>query len=316
MTRYLPLRRGFTLIELLVVIAIIAILIGLLLPAVQKVREAAARMSCQNNLKQLGLGLHNYQSTTGYFPPGALRSPATGTVTPFYQKFGVTTNGVRHSWSIFVLPYIEQDNLYRQYNLNADWAAAANQAVRETPVKTFICASSPGGGARFYQKTVNGVVIRAAAGDYGPNNGYGADLEGLGLVDASADRTGILKVNASYSVPEIGDGTSNTILLSECAGRPDRYQAGRLVSTGTQLDGGWADHDNEYIVHGYSADGSTSPGPCHTNCTNNNEVYSFHSGGANHVMADGSVRFIRASMDIRQFVKLVTRNGQEVITDN
>src|SRR5689334_17215175 len=113
---------GFTLIELLVVIAIIAILIGLLLPAVQKVREAAARMSCQNNLKQLGLGLHNYQATTGYFPPGALRSPASGAVGPFFLKFGVTTNNVRHSWSVFVLPYIEQDNVYKLYSINADWA--------------------------------------------------------------------------------------------------------------------------------------------------------------------------------------------------
>src|SRR5437867_7770593 len=104
--------------ELLVVIAIIAILIGLLLPALQKVREAAARMSCQNNLKQIGLALHSYQSQTGYFPPGALRSPATGTVGPFYRKFGVTTNNVRHSWAIFILPHMEQGNLYASYNLN------------------------------------------------------------------------------------------------------------------------------------------------------------------------------------------------------
>src|SRR5262245_11519468 len=106
-------RPGFTLIELLVVIAIIAILIGLLLPAVQKVREAAARMSCQNNLHQVGLGLHNYQTANGYFPPGALRSPNTGTVTPICTKFGVTRNGVRHNWAIFILPYVEQDNLYK-----------------------------------------------------------------------------------------------------------------------------------------------------------------------------------------------------------
>jgi prepilin-type N-terminal cleavage/methylation domain-containing protein/prepilin-type processing-associated H-X9-DG protein len=306
-------RRGFTLIELLVVIAIIAILIGLLLPAVQKVREAAARMSCKNNLKQIGLALHNYHDAKGYFPPGALRSPATGTVGPFYRKFGVTTNGVRHSWSVFALPYLEQENLIKGYDINSDWASAANQAARESPVKIMVCPSAPGAPPRFNQKTVNNVAIRAAGSDYGPNNAYGAELEAAGLVDAAVNRAGILQVNASWSIPEIIDGTSNTIMISECAGRPDRWQAGRMTVALGQNDGGWADHDNEYIVHGYTADGTDSPGPCHTNCTNNNEVYSFHTGGANHVFADGSVRFVSASMDIRQFVKLVTRNGQDVV---
>ena len=309
-------RRGFTLIELLVVIAIIAVLIGLLLPAVQKVREAAARMSCTNNLKQIGLGLHNYQSQNGYFPPGALRSPTSGTVGPFYQKFGVTALNVRHSWSVFVLPFMEQDNLYKQYTINADWASAANKPVIETPVKMFVCPTAPGGPTRTNNKTVNGVAVRAAAGDYAPNNGYDSALEGAGLVDVTVIRSGILQVNQSWSVPEIKDGTSNTILLSECAGRPDEWHAGKVFQVNGQTDGGWADHDNEYIVHGYTADGATATGPCHTNCTNNNEVYSFHQGGANHVMGDGSVRFIRSGMDIRQFVKLVTRSGGEVITQN
>src|SRR5262245_38367018 len=214
-------RRGFTLIELLVVIAIIAVLIGLLLPAVQKVRESAARMSCQNNLKQLGLGLHNYQATTGYFPPGALRAPNTGTVGPFYTKFGVTRNGVRHSWAIFVLPYVEQDNLYRLYNLNEDWAAAANDEVRQTWLKGMACPSTPGG-QRIFSRTVSiptgaggGTrTIQIAAGDYAPNNAYSADLEAAGLVDVAVNRGGVLEVNKSWSIPELLDGASNTILLS------------------------------------------------------------------------------------------------------
>jgi len=305
-------RVGFTLIELLVVIAIIAVLIGLLLPAVQKIREAAARMKCQNNLKQIGLALHNYQTTTGYFPPGALRSPTSGTVGPFYQKFGVTANRVRHSWAIFILPYLEQESLHRGYNINADWASLANKPVIETPLTIFTCPTTPGGSDRFNEKTVNGVFIRAAAGDYAPNNAYGAALESAGFVDIAALRNGVLQVNQSWSVPEVRDGTSNTSIIAECAGRPDLYRAGMLVTVNGRLDGGWGDHENEYITHGYNAAGTVSPGPCHTNCTNNNEVYSFHSGGANHVFGDGSVHFIRASMDIRLFVKFLTRSGDDL----
>jgi prepilin-type N-terminal cleavage/methylation domain-containing protein len=305
-------RRGFTLIELLVVIAIIAVLIGLLVPAVQKVREAAARLQCQNNLKQIGLALHNYQSQTGYFPPGALRSPATGTVGPFYKKFGVTANGVQHSWTVFLLPHLEQSAVYAEYDMNSNWAAPANQAARETVLAVFLCPSTPGGAGRFNQKTVGGVAVRAAPGDYAPDNAYSSLLEGAGLVDVAVNRNGVLEVNQAWSIPEIRDGTSNTSVIAEDAGRPDLWQAGKLTGPGAQTDGGWADTDNEYITHGFTADGTVNPGPCHTNCTNNNEVYSFHAGGANHVFADGSVHFVRASMDIRLFVKLITRSGDDL----
>lgn len=307
-------RKGFTLIELLVVIAIIAILIGLLLPAVQKIREAANRIKCSNNLKQIGLGLHNYQTLNGFFPPGAVTTSTSVAATETRRKLGITTPS-DHSWTPFILPFIEQDNLHRNYNFNAHWYSPANQSVRETQIAIFVCPSTPGGSQRFNQRTVGGSTVRAAAGDYAPNNSYSTALEGLGLVDVAVNPDGIMEVNLAWSIAEIRDGTSNTSIIAECAGRPARWQAGKMISATGQQDGGWADRENEYITHGFTNDGSASPGPCHTNCTNNNEVYSFHPGGAMHVMADGSVRFIKANMNIRLFVKLITRSGDDIVSD-
>jgi len=302
-------RRGFTLIELLVVIAIIAILIGLLLPAVQKVRESAARMKCQNNMKQIGLGLNNFHATVGCFPPGGLSGATDNQTRSAARRVGVSTPGVIHSWSPFLLPYIEQDNVAKQYSFAVNWNNSANQAAIANVIPAFQCPSTPGGGTR----VSTGGGVNNPPSDYAPNNAYSSALATAGYCDVVPDRNGVLQVNRAYSIPEIRDGASNTMMMSECAGRPDSWVMGKLVTVGGAQDGGWANRANEYIVHGaLTTNGTTAPGPCHTNCNNGNEVYSFHQGGANHVFADGSVHFITASMDIRQFVKFITRQGGDV----
>jgi prepilin-type N-terminal cleavage/methylation domain-containing protein/prepilin-type processing-associated H-X9-DG protein len=303
-------RSAFTLIELLVVIAIIAILIGLLLPAVQKVRDAAARTQCQNNLKQLGLGYHNYAlNNNDSFAPSMI-SDQTKTV----------------GWGIFLLPYIEQDNLYKQYNFSAPFFFSNpafginNQAVANTPIKTYICPAAPSRtGPYSYTFTFPGFPSfswQAYPADYTPIAGVSTSLLGyLGLTTTATD--GALQRDVTTKILALTDGTSNTILLGEIAGKNEQYRAGK--DSGQPLsgfyggEGGWADATSSgSSLLGSSGDGTTTPGTCGINCSNDYGLYSFHTGGANVLLADGSVRFLAASLDIRVLCGLVTRAGGEV----
>jgi prepilin-type N-terminal cleavage/methylation domain-containing protein/prepilin-type processing-associated H-X9-DG protein len=306
-------RAAFTLIELLVVIAIIAVLIGLLLPAVQKVREAAARMKCQNNLKQLVLALHNYESVNQRFPDvGSFSSP-------------------QHGWVADVLAYLEQENIRNIYNANADWFAPSNTLAINSQVKTFLCPSAQenrtGSCMAWYGGGYHGPYY-GAAWDY--TNIWGinpalASLFGQPANWSSESIKGVITTNGS-TFAQITDGASNTLLLTEDVNRPQFWVNGKQDTTHTAPSGGggipgyvtgglWADNDKGFVVDGTTihADGTVSfPGACAINCTNDYEIYATHTGGVNAAFADGSVRFLSAQLSIGTLAALATRAGGEV----
>jgi prepilin-type N-terminal cleavage/methylation domain-containing protein/prepilin-type processing-associated H-X9-DG protein len=297
--------RAFTLIELLVVIAIIAVLIGLLLPAVQSVREAANRMACTNNLKNLGLALHNFENTRGKLPPGNVQGP--------FPEAGVT-EPVQHGWAPYILPFIEQQPLLDLYRWDLDMYVPLNQPVAARQLKLFQCPSAPEQD-RFMTFGAFMWGGKGACGDYAPAFSVDPILVARGWIDRPADYRGVLVPNAMTRLHDITDGTANTILLTEVAGRPRQWRAGRAGPDQTIGGGPWAGFHTGIILQGSELDGATRPGRCAINCTNDHEIYSFHSGGANAVFADGSVHFLRAGMNIQVLAALVTRAGGEVVSD-
>ena len=293
-------RRGFTLIELLVVIAIIAVLVGLLVPAVQKVREAANRMSCSNNLKQVGLALHNFHGANGYFPSN-LRP--------------VQNQTVRMRWITWILPYIEQDSLFKNYNQAVNWSDPLNLPVTSMRIKSLECPSAPA------SSVLDGAPDGSPA--WSP-------------IVANSDYAGISKT-INLKIADFQDGTSNTLHVTESSGRPNLFRLGRLVSPATASirtnGGGWCRPASEIaFLLGTDASGTIAPGPCALNVTNGidyiaaggpastfygtdgtSQIYSFHPGLVNATFCDGSVRTVSSTISIRTLARIVTRDGGEVV---
>jgi prepilin-type N-terminal cleavage/methylation domain-containing protein/prepilin-type processing-associated H-X9-DG protein len=321
MTRHVPAaRRGFTLIELLVVIAIIAILIGLLLPAVQKVREAAARAKCSNNLKQLGLAIHNYHDANGRLPAALEELVVNGVVKD-------------HSWTPRILPFIEQEPLFRRYNFALAWDEGANQNATgpiRTTISTFLCPSAPDD-----RLTVRGCLDYVATTERTWPNAFVStgptgqaqyvqtgDPYFIGLLGHDKVTNGV-EDKSRRTMLAVRDGLSNTMMLAECAGRNRRYVMGKEDPVQTWTAGPWANPASRINVGGFNpatytygvvipSPGATT-GPCAINCINSKEIYAFHPGGAMVVMGDGSVRFLKATIRLDTVLQLLTRDRGEVL---
>jgi prepilin-type N-terminal cleavage/methylation domain-containing protein len=285
--------RGFTLIELLVVIAIIAILIGLLLPAVQKVREAAARMSCSNNLKQLGLAMHNYHDAVGKFP---------------YPRSGGGQN--RHTWAFLLLPYIEQDNVYNTYRTpiagvnqtdgvdNFTSTNAQLVAARQASVKIFLCPTRHTSGT--LSPITTGSTVTGIPSDYAACSG-----------DTSAvPTTGVFQlVNSNHTlsgtkIGDISDGTSNTFMIGE-----KHIQQGFLNDP---IQDGLIYSGSEQQTYHRRA-GASWPLAINPTVAANTQFGSWHIGVCQFVFADGSVRGIKNSTPGTTLGFLANKSDGQVI---
>jgi prepilin-type processing-associated H-X9-DG protein len=227
---------------------------------------------------------------------------------------GVMTNTQHGCWT-YLLPYLEQQALANLYRWDVDFSHPVNQPVVSTPLKILQCPSAPPD--RFMTAIENPGLWsyggKGACLDYAVNLGVNPVLATQKLIDPVGNYEGTLPVDKTVRLADVTDGTSNTILIVESAGRPTRWQLGRAIPNMYIVGGAWGGAGGVMLA-GTTPDGATRPGPCALNCNNDREIYSFHPGGANAMFTDGSVRFLKAGMDIRTVARLLTRAGGEVVS--
>lgn len=320
---------GFTLIELLVVIAIIAVLIALLLPAVQQAREAARRTQCKNNIKQLGLGLHNYHDTMSLFPMGSMSNSLNSGTKGAWGGANSTPGGSEATWAIFIFPYIDQAPLYNMLAATFNGSIELNnipessQAFSDATngnIPVFGCPSDPYSGKSTAKWGLGNDYNDGLCINYAGCSGTVA-FTGTAEKDP-ATMNGMFYALSSTRMRDVTDGTSNTIMITEHLLVPD--PSGERDWHGRMYRGSWvgvtsstANPPNTTVADTLVRCTSTITVPCTNNSTGSNAMYvrSIHTGGAHVGMADGQVRFVSNNISTQIFQGLGTRNGSETIGD-
>jgi len=302
------------LIELLVSVAIMSVLIGLLLPAVQMAREAARRTGCRNNLRQLGLALHNFHDVYRVFPASGWTRSGPG-----------NPGGHYISWRAMILPYLEQSALHEGYDFRANWWSSQNLDNGTNLLAVYQCPSTPTQQAILQAVSksprpkldLNRALARA---DYEALMGVREVIDPVRYQDKEMTR-GVMHRNSSVRFADITDGTSMTVVVTECAARPAVYRR-RYKVPGIRNDQGygWVDSESAFSLDGAAEDGLRQgegwpATPRGMNVTNENEPYSFHSGGVYFLFADGHVDFLNESIDLKLLAALTTRSAGELTPD-
>ncbi|HJZ56658.1 MAG TPA: DUF1559 domain-containing protein [Gemmataceae bacterium] len=337
-----PRRTGFTLIELLVVIAIIAILIGLLLPAVQKVREAAARAKCQNNLKQVGLAIHGYHDVMGAFPPGASADKA-----PWKTPATAPDADWGSSWMVHMLAYIEQTSVLTrwQFSGQSGWQNSNNNAtIKGLTIGVYRCPSTSLPELNPYSAILPGAGgVGIMYTSYVAISGSATDPGVLTYRTNIVSTQGMMYGNSQVKMAQITDGTSNTIMVGEQSNHlrdannqiilGGTYGGASRIAVTSQGPDGWiqgcvrnvptgnvgnADvvYNCNTIRYPINQIGMTlNAGGCHDNVGNNIPLSSMHPGGCNLLFGDGSVRFWTNATPLQTLSFAANRNDGQVFTN-
>jgi prepilin-type processing-associated H-X9-DG protein len=319
-------RSGFSRVELVVTLGVVALGVGILLPAVQAARAKSAQEVCTNNLRKIGIACMEFEETNGGLPP---------------RRSSLNNGQPYGGWGAYILPYLGEDSVAKKYDLKRDFYDPANKEAVETKLAVFVCPSSPTGRTIGIQSqaTVKSTnpdkdtvfTVHAAPCDYISSNGMNAGNTGYGINANGVVANDVVGGNQRQAMTDgiflpltkITDGTSCTLLLIEQAGRPQLWRNGKRIDSNAAGNmnptarGAWAGYGSIAFSIANSEGERPAKGDatdCVVNCTNQNSVYGFHTGGANILMSDGAVRFIGTKLDPLTFVYLTIRDDGHLIS--